>query len=273
MGELHPIIVLWAVPRSTSTAFEMAMRQRGDMTCFHEPFGAVWHCGEEEDSSCPENHRYEKRPGLTLQSQLEKILGAARDAPVFVKDFAHHVKPLLQRNRNTGTDMDILCPLHLPKFTHSFLIRNPAKALPSLHKQWPDFNLEEAGFEDQRTLFDTVREYDHNDVPTVVDSDDLLANPDKIMQKFCERMGLKHMPEALSWEPGNNNNNNINNQLKTDWYDGKAWHESLEKSTGFSKKNSTSHKISVHDDPVLEQKYQACLPHYEYLNQHRILLE
>lgn len=258
MGEYHPIIVLWAVPRSTSTAFEMAMRQRGDITCFHEPFGAVWHCGEEEDSSCPENHRYDKIPGLTLLSQLEKIEKAALESSVFVKDFAHHVKPLIQRAAHD--DIDIVS-----KFRHSFLIRSPAKALPSLHKQWPDFNLEEAGFEDQRALFDTVQKCT-GDMPAVVDSDDLLEHPDTVMQTWCENMGIKFMPEALSWEPGKH-------QLKTDWYDGKAWHESLEKSTGFSKKSSTTAKISVHDDVELEQKYEACLPHYEYLHQHRIILK
>ena len=40
------IVALWAVPRSTSTAFEWMMRQRGDMTCFHEPFGEAWYQGE-----------------------------------------------------------------------------------------------------------------------------------------------------------------------------------------------------------------------------------
>lgn len=230
------------------------MRQRGDVVCFHEPFGAVWHCGEEEDSSCPENHRYDKRPGLTLRSQLQKIERAAADAPVFVKDFAHHVKPIWGEI--------------VSKVSHSFLIRNPSKALPSLHKQWPDFNLEEAGFEEQRAMFDAVRKMnnDTGNIPTVVDSDDLLADPDQIMRNWCESMDIVHMPEALSWEPGKKS-------LKTDWYDGEAWHASLEKSTGFSKKNSTVQKISVHDDSELKDKYDQCLPHYQYLHKHRIILK
>lgn len=36
---MNPIYILWATPRSTSTAFEWMMRMRGDMACFHEPFG------------------------------------------------------------------------------------------------------------------------------------------------------------------------------------------------------------------------------------------
>ena len=44
---MHKIIALWAVPRSTSTAFEWMMRQRGDLDCLHEPFGEAWYQGED----------------------------------------------------------------------------------------------------------------------------------------------------------------------------------------------------------------------------------
>ena len=43
---MHKILALWAVPRSTSTAFEWMMRQRGDLDCLHEPFGEAWYQGE-----------------------------------------------------------------------------------------------------------------------------------------------------------------------------------------------------------------------------------
>lgn len=43
---MHKIVALWAIPRSTSTAFEWMMRQRGDMNCLHEPFGEAWYQGE-----------------------------------------------------------------------------------------------------------------------------------------------------------------------------------------------------------------------------------
>ena len=40
---MYKIVALWAVPRSTSTAFEWMMRQRGDIDCLHEPFGEAWY--------------------------------------------------------------------------------------------------------------------------------------------------------------------------------------------------------------------------------------
>ena len=35
---MHPVIILWAHPRSMSTAIERVMRERGDFDCLHEPF-------------------------------------------------------------------------------------------------------------------------------------------------------------------------------------------------------------------------------------------
>jgi hypothetical protein len=73
---MSKIIVLWATPRSTSTAFEWMMRMRGDLACFHEPFGEPWHYGKQ-----PLWPRWtadtKKVSGLTYQSVLDKLLEAA----------------------------------------------------------------------------------------------------------------------------------------------------------------------------------------------------
>jgi len=36
-------LTLWATPRSTSTAFEWMMRQRGDFDCYHEPWNELYY--------------------------------------------------------------------------------------------------------------------------------------------------------------------------------------------------------------------------------------
>ena len=100
---MHPITVLWAIPRSTSTAFEWMMRQRGDMTCFHEPFGEAWYQGENplwpratEDSV--------RTPGLTLEGVFETLKDAAAKGPVFSKDFPHYVEHMWDDNANGVQD-------------------------------------------------------------------------------------------------------------------------------------------------------------------------
>ena len=134
------ILALWAVPRSTSTAFEWMMRMRGDMTCFHEPFGEVWYQGESPDwpRLQPDSVR---TPGLTYQSAWATLRSAAADGPVFIKDFPLYLEALW------GDDF-------FDCFTHSFIIRDPAKTLTSMYKHWPDFHIKETGFAEQRDLFD-----------------------------------------------------------------------------------------------------------------------
>ncbi len=56
---MHEILVLRATPRSTSTSFEWMMRLRGDMACFHEPFGEAWYDGDDAQRPlCVDSVRY-----------------------------------------------------------------------------------------------------------------------------------------------------------------------------------------------------------------------
>ena len=81
---MQPILVLWATPRSTSTAFEWMMRMRGDMRCFHEPFGEAWYQGE--DARWPRIRPDSPRtPGLTFESVWQTLRAAADNGPQAVQ--------------------------------------------------------------------------------------------------------------------------------------------------------------------------------------------
>ena len=56
-------LALWATPRSTSTAFEWMMRQRGDFTCVHEPWNELYYYGEDRRSD--RDGGVPARPGQT----------------------------------------------------------------------------------------------------------------------------------------------------------------------------------------------------------------
>ncbi|MDC1288390.1 sulfotransferase family protein, partial [Gammaproteobacteria bacterium] len=184
---MQKILVLWATPRSTSTAFEWMMRMRADMTCFHEPFGEAWYQGEEArwPRIKPDSPRI---AGLTFDSVWQEMLAAAKTGPVFSKDFPHYIEHL-------WTDE------LLAHFNHSFLIRDPAKVATSMYNNWPDFVLKEMAFVEQRTLFDRLCD-DLGEAPPVIDSDDLLENPQGIVEAYCDAVGIPYIEEALSWEPG-----------------------------------------------------------------------
>ena len=82
---MTPILVLWAVPRSTSTAFERMMKQRGDHECVHEPFGEVWY-SIGNDTRPPDSH-IQNRPELSYEAVWQDLVSAAARGPVFMKDF------------------------------------------------------------------------------------------------------------------------------------------------------------------------------------------
>ncbi len=243
---MHKILVLWATPRSTSTAFEWMMRMRGDLACFHEPFGEAWYKGE--DARWPRIRPDSERiPGLTFASIWDDLLTAATQGPVFSKDFPHYIEHL-------WTDE------FLDHFKHSFLIRDPAKVTTSMYRHWPDFELKEVAFVEQRELFDRLCDR-LGEAPPVIDSDDLLEDPFGMVEAYCNAVGIPYIEEALSWEPGD--------REEVSWYDGGSWHANLRDSDGL--KPQPRRYIDISDAPdKIKSIYETVLPHYEHLYAHRL---
>ena len=242
----QPILALWAVPRSTSTAFEWMMRQRGDMTCFHEPFGEAWYQGDE-----PWWPRYTegsvRTAGLTFTSAWDAVTDAALREPVFIKDFPHYLETF-------WTDE------FLAHFTHSFLIRDPLKSLLSMHSKWPEFHFKETGLPEQRQLFDRLWAQSGSP-PPVIDSDDLLEQPDAMVKAWCEVVGIPFVADALSWEPGPRD--------EVSWWDGGSFHARLRDSDGLKPQPHTY--ASLDEAPArVRQVYEIIQPHYEAMRKHRI---
>ena len=243
---MNKILVLWATPRSTSTAFEWMMRMRGDMTCFHEPFGEAWYKGD--DARWPRITADSPRiEGLTFDSVWQELKAAARKGPCFSKDFPHYIEHMW------GDEF-------LDHFNHSFLVRDPAKVTTSMHKHWPDYVLKEVAFVEQRELFDRLADK-FGTAPPVIDSDDLLENPPTMVEAYCQAVGIPFIADALSWEPGE--------REEVSWYDGGSWHASLRGSTGLQAQPRQYIDISDAPDHV-KRIYDICLPHYEHLYQYRL---
>ena len=244
---MHRIIALWAVPRSTSTAFEWMMKQRDDLDCLHEPFGEAWYQGE--DPLWPRFKVGDKTtPGLTIESVWQDIQIRAQTGPVFLKDFPHYI------NHMWDTDF-------LSHFTHAFLIRDPAKTISSLYNKWPDFDELEVGFPEQRALFDLLTAL-RSTPPPVIDSDDLLENPETMVAAFCKAVDIPFIPEALSWKPGAETNEHS-------WWDGGSFHTNLRNSTGL--KPQVRRYIEIDAAPERVRRiHRRMKPHYDHLYQHRI---
>jgi hypothetical protein len=158
----------------------------------------------------------------------------------------------------------------LHNFEHSFLIRDPAKLLTSLHRSWTKlgndegFTRNEIGIDEQRQLFDLLCDKLGKN-PVVIDSDDLLEDPASMVELYCAAIGVPFIAEALSWEPGS--------RSEVLWYDGddSIWHETLKNSNGL--KAQARKTVEIDDLPTrLQDLYREFLPHYQHLHKHRLRL-
>src|SRR5688500_4703445 len=160
--------MLWAVPRSASTAFERMMIERGDHHVIDEPFSAHYYFGERKVSPRFSTVEPNSRPEQIVDS-LER---AAVERPVFVKDMAYHAA-------------DFASIELVAKLTNAFLIREPVGALASLAEKWPDFTDEEAGYDALAVVVDLVEAAGQDVV--IIDQDDLRRDPAGIVHCYCER--------------------------------------------------------------------------------------
>lgn len=240
---MHRILALWATPRSTSTAFEKAMSNRGDLRCFHEPYNEAYYYGEDRRH----DRYYVADPGLAISEGLtiggvhEKLVTLASSEPVFVKDFAYSIIHMAD-----GALLDSM--------THTFLIRDPDKVITSMYSRWQDITLSEIGFEELHTLFKRVSDRT-GETPVVIDSDELLANPNGVIKSYCEAVGLPFLKGALNWEKSDKNPT-----WNTDEH---GFHDALKASTGL-KPQERSYP-ALESSPDMLRLYRASLPHYEAL--------
>jgi hypothetical protein len=98
----------------------------------------------------------------------------------------------------------------------------------------------------------------------VLDSADLLADPESMLRALCEALGVPFSTRMLSWPAG---------RRDTDGVWAKHWYDRVEQSTGFEKPSLKRPDV-VADPPALPAAVAAieaeCRPLYEKLRAHRL---
>ncbi len=237
MTDAKPV-ALWCVPRSISTAFERVFVERDDFEVLHEPFSASYYYSDERLSE-----RYadeDPKPENNYESVLRDVL-RPREQRVFLKDMAYHAKPLI------GPDLT-------SKFVNTFIIRDPKYVLTSMYKMWPDFTLEEAGYEELYRLLRVAEEAGQK--PIVVDAMTFSEDPVAVLSTYCELTGIPFQKDSLSWQP---------REVRR-WENWEGWHEEAQKSTGIQRAERRDPVLP----PELEEMYERCLPAYYDLAAHAI---
>jgi hypothetical protein len=232
-------IVLWAVPRSRSTAFLRIMLERGDLEVAHEPFSYLQMDGHFELAG-----RRVTSPAGLLDTMLEVTADERR---VFAKDTSdYEYTPLLEDERLFS---DVI---------NTFMIREPRAAISSHYEMNPKATLDEYGFESLHAIFDAVRSAT-GEVPLVIDGDDLVADPEATVRADCERVGLEFMPEAMHWDPGH----------QAGWRRTSRWHAEAAESSGLVAK-APKQRETPDTSEHLRRVADHHRPFYDALARHRL---
>jgi len=236
-------IAMWSGPRNLSTAMMRSFGSRSDTFVSDEPFYGA----------------YLKATG-DLQPMADQVMASmdcdwasvARTmtgpcptgAPIwYQKHMAHHmVGPIAHDD--------------LPGLTHAFLIRDPARVVASYAAKRIAVRPDHLGVERQVEFFE--READRlGRAPPVVDSADILANPEGVLSRLCREIGIEWDPAMLLWQAG---------LRETDGIWASHWYDAVAASTGFGPPDQG--QVELDDDA--RRVADTCRPYYERLAEHRI---
>ncbi|XP_072048479.1 uncharacterized protein [Amphiura filiformis] len=211
-------VFLWAVPRSVSTTLLISLSQSPDVEAWFEPYlfaSQMEHfrlSGESVSlqwglkmtlASLSVTHGYDMRDvSFTwVKQQLENYNG---DKNVIVKDM---VKGIAGKFNNIPNG-----------YTHTFLIRHPLRVFASYKQKHnteggmnKGLKLTEFSscwipsgyfFKEMYDLVHHIRDVLKLKV-IIIDSDDLLENPEEMIKAYCKETGLTYSDTMLNWEPNN----------------------------------------------------------------------
>jgi hypothetical protein len=245
---MNKIIALWTHPRSISTAFERVMMERGDLTILHEPFSYLYYARENKTSISQE---YIDPDHPTAYPDIKKLIYfEAKKEPVFFKDMCSHCYNHIIEDKE-----------FLNSLVNTFLIREPAKAIPSYYAMNPEVTMDEIGYEQLLKVFNLVNGL-NGESCVVIDADDLEDDAEYIVETYCEAIEIPFIPEALSWEQGSSRK----------WKIWEKWHKDAAQSTGIQK-NMETFEVTVENSSHLQSYYENHLPFYKEMHQYRIGLK
>jgi sulfotransferase family protein len=237
-------VAMWSGPRNISTAMMRAWGNRADTSVVDEPLYAYYLERTGKD------HPMAAEVIVQGETDWRKIAAYLTKEPVpggkrifFQKQMTHHLLPEVDR-------------AWIVDLTNCFLIRDPREVILSYIKKNPDPSLEDLGFVQQCEIFDFVRERT-NSIPPVVNADDVLKNPERMLKLLCEAIGVEFDKAMLSWPPG---------LRETDGIWAKHWYDAVARSTSFEPYKPREGNVP----DSLRDVYEKCRECYEQLYKHRL---
>ena len=236
-------IAMWSGPRNISTALMRSWEARGDCGVTDEPLYA--HYLLETKLNHPGADEVMNSQPTDWHVVCDELSGPGPEGKEiwYQKHMAHHLLSHIERD-------------WMQDVRHCFLIRDPAAVVASYAKRRDEVSLRDLGYQDLIEIFNYVTD-DLDQAPIVVDSQDLLREPAKVLHSLCRELEVEYTEKMLSWEPGLRESDGV-------W--AKHWYNSVEKSTGFA-----PYEENAIDYPDrLEAVVNEAREYYEFLWEQRL---
>lgn len=228
---------MWSGPRNLSTAMMYAFGNRADFAVWDEPFYAPYLAATGLD--------HPMRDEILTAHETDTAKVAARCSGTipakkphfYMKHMPHHMLPEF--------------PLDWAKdCVNIHLIRHPARVIASYRAKRDEMTMDDIGFAQQSALHDRIG-------GLIIDSADIRANPEGMLRKLCDAIGLAFDPAMLSWPAGPRAADGI-------W--ARHWYNAVHQSTGFAGVEGPLPEVMGEAQALLEQ----ALPHYAQLSQQKL---
>lgn len=175
-------IAMWSGPRNLSTAMLYAFGNRADFAAWDEPFYPAFLAATGMD-----------------HPMREAVIAAGDTDPARVAARIRGPVPDGRPNwymKHMGLHMIDGFPLDWAEIcVNVHLIRHPRRVVASYAAKRENPTLDDIGFERQ------VRIHDRFPGP-VLDSDDIRRDPERMLRRLCEIIGLAFDPSMLAWSAG-----------------------------------------------------------------------
>ena len=236
-------IAMWSGPRNISTAMMYSFDNRQDSYCSDEPLYA--HYLARTGVTHPGAQMVVDSGEIDWKRVVDSICGEIPNGADiwYQKHMTHHLLP------HMGLDW-------VSKLTNCLLIRDPREVLLSMSKKTDQIDVMATGLPQQNRLFDHLLETT-GDIPTIVDSRDILKNPERMLSKLCEVLEIPFDQSMLSWQAGPRECDGI-------WAE--FWYDAVWESTGFAPYRPRIGDLA----PEYQVYHDECQIFYERLQSFRL---
>ena len=252
-------LAMWSCPRSRSTLITRSFEQLDGCMIFDEPLYAPYllkHAFDHPEREAVIAHR-ETDPQKVIQQITSDLPEGVSFS--FQKQMAKHLLPDYDRN-------------WIKSLTNFFLIRNPKEIILSYNKVCQKVTKHDIGMEDLYNLFKEVESFTE-ETPLVIESTDLIKNPQDFLDVICSKIGIDFSEQMLSWEAGfQAREKKIKSPFSWLWTGGlppTVWYSNINQSTGF--RPYQEKEINFPDE--LMPVFEDCLPFYEKLYHYRLRID